>query len=56
MKSYRPHKKSNMDTVGLLLYCAFNHSTQKTEVGIFVSELHASQVYAITFRMGGVTH
>ena len=36
-------QKSNMYTLGVLLYCAFKHNTQKTEVGIFVSEMNASQ-------------
>ena len=42
--------------IGVLVYCAFNHNTQKTEVGIFASELNASQVNAIRSRRVGSTH
>ena len=45
-----------MDTLGVLVYCAFKYNTQKTEVGIFAAELNASQVYAIRFGTGGSTH
>ena len=56
MKNDRLQKEKKMDKLGVLVYCAFSHNTQKTEVGIFVSEWNASQVYAIRSRTGGSTH
>ena len=50
---YRKEKK--MYKLDLLMCCAFNHNIQKTSEYI-VSELNASQVYAIMSRRGGSTH
>ena len=45
-----------MDKHGVLMYFAYNHNTQKTEVGIFVSEMNDSQVYEIRSRSGRSTY